>query len=263
MARISKPGAFERNKLKYAQYGPIMKDENIVNVLNLPAQLKHDTPVRVSFVRDQEWHRSKLVLEYDLGKTQYSVEIVRNERGALVCNFCTPDDGTARSVSWCSHLHYILVNRHDTQMYDKPGRYMVPMIPSEGIYCPVHIAEPVENERNKSLPSISAVKIIMGLRNQADQDHHIVIGYLRTDKVSTGDLRNLFTDWAVGNLDDTTYYAKSRCDGDKHDKLKDDKLSEFAQRFYPAMYGLCPPCIEEFQGNAGTVKNPDADAPDF
>lgn len=264
MARKNRPGAMARGSIKLNQYGPIMRDENIVNVMNLPAAMPHEGPARVTDYSGPGTNVEKLTLEYNNGKDEFAAVIRRNQRGILVCEYCSPDDGTGKAVSWCTHLHYLLVNREDTVFFAKPGRFVVPIVPSEGIYCPVHIGEPIQNERNKSLAEVSPVKIIMGIRDRENEDDTITLGYLRSNRISTIDLRNLFSDWAVGNLEDTKYYASTECKGDKHGKLKNDKLSEFAKRFYPAMYGLCPPCIEEFQGNSGgTVENPDADAPNF
>jgi hypothetical protein len=252
----------ERSNIKLASYGPIMKEAGILNVTNMPAMLQHEGPMRITDMSGPGTAVDKLTMEYNTKNAEHAVIIRRNDSGILMCEYCTPDDGSTSTVTWCTHLHYLLVNRKDTVFFSKPGRYMVPMVPSEGVYCPVHVGEPLNNERNKSLRSVSPVKIILGVRDTTDDDD-IVIGYLRSDQIATTDLRNLFTDWAIGNLENRRYYADTECGGDKHRKLKNDKLSRFAQMFYPAMYGLCPPCIEDFQGTSGSIENPAEDAPEF
>lgn len=268
----TRAGAF--GKIDTVVFGPIMRDLSIANVKILSAGLKYDGEVMVNSLMDSKHKETKgVILEYAHEGHDFAVTI-RQHNGLLTCDYCSNTDQLAVAeprVAWCEHMHWLVTHRADAEFFAKPGRYVIPMVPTEGIYCPVHLGEAIRHPRNSLLDAVVPVKIIMGNRlvpvegdtDPDDLDEEIILGYLKFGYISNADLRSLFSDWAMGNLDNPKYYMPTVCQGENHEKIS-KPLSAFAERFWPAMYSMCPPCLEDFRKlRESEEKKYEEDSPDF
>jgi hypothetical protein len=249
------------NKPETVQFGPIMKELNLLTVKKVSATFKADTipffeatsseeyPLEMKYTKDDRFHEVGFHVLKDV----------------LTCNYCTGRGNDNNHVAWCSHLHHLLSTQMDRIGVGSRKRFVIPAVPSEGIFCPVHIGDPVTT-RSRQTFDIHPVHVVMGNRAGSPDDsdateHRIIIGYTRSDFITMKLLRSMLLDWLMGNFDDPRYFASTTCQGPEHEKIKSD-LSPFASRFYPSMYGLCPPCISAYQG-VEADSSPDQDAPNF
>ena len=237
--------------LPRAKYGPAMEDLNIALVQNLPVKLEHDGPVDVT-VHDDAGKSTGILVRYQRGSNTYQAHLQKNINDVTVCRYCT--DTT--DVAWCSHIHYVLTGRLDYPIYQELGRFIIPIVPTEGVFCPVHLEE---TEVRNGRPLVRAFMVMEN--SKTSQDEQVTLGFLKRGGFGTTDLRNLFSDWAIGQFDNDTYFLDPHCMWPSHSDNNPDyaRLSDFSKLFYRSMYGMCPPCMNEYRKSSDPTK----DAPQF
>lgn len=186
------------------------------------------------------------------------------ERGAsdaLVCRYCRSKDGT--EVAWCEHLSAAVHGRRDAGAL-APGRWVVPVVPGEGIFCSVELAEvePVASLSFSRHHELYSVAPLMA-HTQTGERVAPVIGFVRCGKACLLDVRALYIDWALGNFANEALFHPPQCQGSAHERVAEQaaRSHPFSQAFFPAMFGYCAACLN--LPGAASVGSGEGDAPAF
>ena len=257
-SRIREPSM---NKSEVVQIGPLMTQFGIYNVKVLPAKLADD----VSYELDEDPNRGadSIILNYTADDLNCIATIALDD-GKLRCHYCGPVD---KKVTWCKHIHNLIVSRFDHKLFTGPGKHIIPLTPSEGIYVPVHLEDAVIGTTNSKNFYRAIVKV--SERDEKGQPggefHDFTIGYTPKAAVCTAELRSMLSTWLAGHMNDTRFYAPVKCQGTDH--VNNTKHSVFTNMFYEAMFGLCLDCVLKMYDRAAAEKAKkktyQADAPDF
>lgn len=231
--RIREPAM---NRSEIGQVGPIMKQLGISNVKKLPVVLGDN--MEISTGNDGE---DFVAVDYTVDGREHHAEII-NDDGIIRCIFCGP---VSEKVTWCKHVYQAVVARKDGILFSKPGRYLIPVVPTDGIYCPVHLEQiQLGTTSSKEFYSVTFKLAPRDEKGNVDgtEYHDINIGYVPKNHVCINDLRSMMAHWLVGNMHDTRFYAPVKCQGPEHESVKHN-TSVFTDTFYESMYGLCLGCI--------------------
>lgn len=244
-------------RLRRTQVGPIMRARDLWSMVNTAT-----TPSGCTYRRGPNLPEQGIVgclLSYtdSAGDHQAQVHLMRGE--PPLCQYCRR---TNKPVAWCSHIRTLIsdplnpgIDRTADLIGDMIGDMEsvsvgAPIIPSEGVFIPVHLYR-VGSE---------AVRVDVEIESElGNRETVFTIGIGPLGQLGFSDIRSMFVDWMYSKLNDDEFVMDSPLpDAHRHEYAKDvvernSKVSKFSNAFYSTVYGASLGALEKAAARDGDV----------
>jgi hypothetical protein len=237
--KVSRRGTFDGGKP--IKFGPLMQAFGVS--MFVEADKPFQEHMEAGKVRSTP-NPNGMLYEYSLPNSEmHMIEVAYSgkEIRYMNCHYCSRNGAP---VAFCSHIGHMIRSGYDRGMfrtaYDDggPDSYLVPIIPTEGVYAQVTLDQVV----TKSKRIFTEISVEM-INRESGETETASIGIMpELGMFGVNELRYMFVDWATGWMENSLYFHPAGSEpvevgGIPSVQEINNTTSEFSNRYYLANYG--------------------------